>query len=162
MTIRRATTEDAKNIASVAITTWVDTYAPDGMNDVYSEYVLERFTPVNLSQLIREHYVLVAETDFGIVGYALVSKSPDNKSEIETVYILPKFQGVGVGRALMDAIVSSHNDGLWLKCADYNPKALSFYRNYGFNEIGETWFVLAGEKYRCLVLELSLNKAKQV
>ena len=159
MKIRRATTEDAKNIASVAITTWVDTYAPEGMNDIYSEYVLDRFTAENVSALINEHYVLVAETDFGIVGYALVSKSSEAKSEIETVYILPKFQGVGVGKALMDAIVASHNNPLWLKCADYNPKALSFYRNFGFIETGETWFLLAGERYRCLVFELSHNKA---
>lgn len=158
MKIRRATKEDSLNIASVAIATWVDTYGTDGMNGIYSGYILERFSPVNISKLISANFAIVAETDFGIVGYAIVSIPKDKKCEIETVYILPRFQGVGVGKALMDKIISSHKNKLWLKCADYNPQALSFYRKYGFTETGETWFELAGVKYRCLVFELSHNK----
>ena len=161
MNIRRATEEDATNIASVAITTWVNTYAPEGMNDVYSKYILKRFTPASIKKEIGRNFVLVAETAFGIVGYALVSNSEDRKHEIETIYMLPKFQGSGIGKALMDYIVSSYSEALWLKCADNNPQALSFYRSYGFTETGETWFELAGDKYRCLVFELSHNNHSQ-
>lgn len=158
MNIRRARPEDAANIAAVAIATWVDTYASDGMNDVYSGYILERFTPAHMASLIDSSYVLVAETDFGLVGYALVSGAGAGRWEIETVYILPKFQGTGIGKRLIDTIATSHRGLLWLKCADYNPRALSFYRGYGFAETGETWFELAGERYRCLVFELSTGK----
>jgi ribosomal protein S18 acetylase RimI-like enzyme len=159
MNIRRATAQDATNIAAIAIATWVDTYAPAGMNDVYSGYILGRFTATNIAELIERNYVVVAETDFGLVGYALVSASGAARWEIETVYILPRFQSFGIGKRLLDTIATSHHGRLWLKCADYNPKALSFYRSYGFDETGETWFELAGERYRCLVFELSTSDA---
>jgi diamine N-acetyltransferase len=158
MNIRRARAEDAVNIAAVAIATWVDTYASDGMNAIYSGYILKRFTSAHIARLIESSYVVVAETDFGLVGYALVSGPDAGRSEIETVYILPKFQGAGIGKRLIDAIVAAHGGRLWLKCADYNPRALAFYRRYGFDETGETWFELAGERYRCLVFELSTGK----
>lgn len=161
MKIRRANAADAMNIATTAITTWVDTYATEGMNDVFSGYILDRFTPWNITGLIANSCVLVAETDFGLVGFALVSESGAGRWEIETIYILPKFQSSGIGRQLMDAIVAAHDGLLWLKCADYNPKALSFYRRCGFLETGETWFELAGERYHCLVFELSAGVRHQ-
>jgi len=158
MDIRLATKSDSKKLATLAITTWIDTYADEGINDVFSEYALSRFTAENMEKLIENNHVIVAESNFGIIGYALVSQPEDGKSEIETVYILPRFQGKGVGQKLMDAIIVNNENDLWLKCADYNPQALKFYRNYGFVEKGETWFELAQKKYRCLIFELSYHQ----
>jgi len=157
MNIRGATKNDSKHLSVLAIATWVDTYADEGVNDVFAEYALCRFTPEKMNELIDNSYVVVAETDFGLVGYAVVSGSDDGKREIETIYILPKYQGKGIGQKLMDSIISKIEGDLWLKCADYNPRALNFYRRYGFIEKGETWFELAQKKYRCLIFELSHN-----
>jgi ribosomal protein S18 acetylase RimI-like enzyme len=161
MKIRKAIIEDSELIAAVAIATWVDTYAPDGLDNVFANYVLNRFAPQNIEKLIENNNVYVAETEFGICGYALVSLSDNEKHEIETMYILPKFQGKGIGRKLMNAIKTEYQSDLWLKCADYNPPALSFYRSLGFTETGETWFELAGVKYRCLIFESLHNQSLQ-
>lgn len=154
MNVRPATTQDAATISAIALATWVDTYAPNGMNPIYSEYILGRFTPAKVAELIERSDVIVAETDFGLAGYALISASGDNSWEIETLYVLPKLQHRGTGGLLLDALLAHHRGSIWLKCADDNLHALAFYRKQGFIETGETWFALAGAKYRCLRFEL--------
>lgn len=153
MRVRKATEKDSDHIAAIAITTWVDTYASEGMNTSYSRYIMDRFTSENIELLINQCDVLVAETEFGLCGYAVVSQSNSNKYEIETIYILPKFQNQGIGKMFIDTIKSEIKGRIWLKCADNNPQALAFYRNCGFIETGVTWFELDGEKYRCLLFE---------
>jgi len=155
MTVRKALPSDGHSISAVAITTWTDTYALEGVNDIYSKYVLNRFTPGNVVALISEHHVYVAESDFGVCGFAVVSEKSDRLFEIETIYILPKLQGRGIGRKFIEVIRADLNGPFWLKCADDNSQALSFYRSLGFEETGVTWFELEGEKYRCLVFELT-------
>jgi len=52
MNIRGATKDDSKHLAVLAIATWVDTYADEGLNDVFSEYALSRFTPEKMNELV--------------------------------------------------------------------------------------------------------------
>ena len=153
MKVRKATGKDSYHIATIAIATWVDTYALEGMSTSYSRYIMDRFTPENIALQIKQCTVLVAETEFGLCGYAVVSQSDQNKYEIETIYILPKFQNQGIGKMFVDAIKSKLSGLIWLKCADDNPQALAFYRSCGFIEHGVTWFELDGNKYRCLLFE---------
>ena len=152
MDIRKATGSDATKIAAVAIAVWIDTYADHGMDQVYSSYVLDRFTEPNVRDLIFSKSLYVAETDFGVCGFAVVGASIDSKFEIETMYVLSRFHGKGVGRGLLDAISKDIAGPLWLKCAEYNPKALSFYRRNGFTDAGLVNFVLDGKDYPCVVL----------
>ena len=152
MDIRKATESDALKIAAVAIAVWIDTYADHGMDHVYSSYVLDRFTESNVRDLICRKSLYVADTGFGICGFAVVVASADSKFEIETMYVLSRFHGKGVGRGLLDAISKDFAGQLWLKCAEYNPKALSFYRRNGFIDTGLVNFVLDGKDYPCVVL----------
>ena len=157
MIVRKATEKDSEHIATIAITTWVDTYALEGMNSSYSRYIMNRFTPENIALQIQQCTVLVAETEFGLCGYAVVSQSDSNKNELETIYILPKFQNQGIGKLFIEVIKSEINGVIWLKCADDNPQALAFYRSCGFIENGVTWFELDGQKYRCLLFEYATS-----
>ncbi len=155
MFIRNATKKDCEIIASIGITTWVDTYAPEGMNQIYADYALKRFTAKNIAKLIELNDVYVAETKFGLAGYSVVARSSVGKHEIETMYVLPKFRKKGIGRMMLDKITSNIGGEFWLKCADDNLDAIAFYLRLGFIETGVTWFELDDEKYRCLVFELS-------
>lgn len=157
MYIREATHNDCYHIASIAIATWVDTYAHMGMSSSYSKYIIERFTPEKITCLVENSLVLVAGTDFGLCGYAVVSETNSSSYEVETIYILPRFQSQGIGRRFIEEIVSRIKGNVWLKCADDNLKALDFYRRMEFVDTDVTWFELDGEKYRCLILERENN-----
>lgn len=63
MDVRKATEADAVKIAAVAIVVWIGTYADQGMDQVYSSYVLDRFSESNVRDLIgtKSLYVLVGK-----------------------------------------------------------------------------------------------------
>ena len=68
------------------------------------------------------------------------------------MYVLNRFHGKGIGRGLLKAISRDLAGPFWLKCAEYIPKALPFYRHNGFADAGVVNFVLDGKDYPCVVL----------
>lgn len=155
MNIRKATPEDALNIASIAFTVWIDTYATDGTRGDLSRYVFEHFTPEKFTDLIRQQPFLVAENKGHLLGYSKLA--PDKELwELETIYILPRFRSQGVGEKLIEASLSESQRGLWLACWEKNSKAIKFYEKLGFNETGENWFDLEGKMYRNVILSLKI------
>jgi GNAT superfamily N-acetyltransferase len=152
MEIRKAVESDAIKIAAVAIAVWIDTYAEKGMDDLYAAYVLGRFTELNVMDLIRSKTVYVAETEFGICGFSVVGSKSEARYEIETMYVLSMYQSKSVGARLLEVICRDILGPFWLKCAEYNPRALSFYRRNGFADAGMVNFVLDGKDYPCVLL----------
>ena len=79
---------------------------------------------------------LVAELDGLIVGFGCWSA----EGEISALYILKEFQGRGVGRQLMEALLTklaSHRQvHLWVLHG--NDKAIAFYQHMGFRLTGES------------------------
>jgi ribosomal protein S18 acetylase RimI-like enzyme len=81
--------------------------------------------------------------------------------EIERIYILKKFQGIGVGKTFMNfAIEQSKSLGftsLWLGVWEHNTKAISFYKSLGFITYGEHDFLLGSDLQRDILMRLELN-----
>lgn len=150
MKIRIATLSDTRQIAAIGHCVWVDTYATEGVRQSIAEYVLSTFTQENIGREIQSKQVSIFEIDGHIVGYAVLSTSEEN-AEIETLYILPRFQGQGLGQQFIQHAIQG-NPSLWLSCWDRNSAAIGFYRKLGFTETGETTFELDGEKHRNVLL----------
>ena len=81
--------------------------------------------------------------------------------EIERIYILNKFQGIGVGKTLMnfafDQSKSLGFNSLWLGVWEHNTKAISFYKSLGFSTYGEHDFLLGSDRQRDILMRLELN-----
>jgi ribosomal protein S18 acetylase RimI-like enzyme len=81
--------------------------------------------------------------------------------EIERIYILNKFQGIGVGKTFMKfAFAQAHSLGfnsLWLGVWEHNTKAISFYKSLGFIPYGEHDFLLGSDLQRDILMRLELN-----
>ncbi len=81
--------------------------------------------------------------------------------EIERIYILKKFQGIGVGKTLMkfafDQSKSLSFNSLWLGVWEHNTKAISFYKSLGFISYGEHDFLLGSDLQRDILMRLELN-----
>ncbi len=80
--------------------------------------------------------------------------------EVKRIYLLHRFQGTGVGRALMQWAVETARamDKTRLLLAVYagNAKAIAFYQRYGFNEVGTREFRVGNGTYHDLVLGLEI------
>ena len=108
--------------------------AQAGCHAVYSSEQLlawlKRPLPEKLLLLVNNGFVLVAEVQQAIVGYAAL----DPKSnEVEAVFVLPSFAGRGIGQALLNALesraLSLNIKNLHLSAS---LNAVSFYRAAGY------------------------------
>ncbi len=82
--------------------------------------------------------VLVAETNGRLAGFAQLAGSPP-VGELVDMWVDPDAMGLGVGRALFEAIVQRAMDlGFRSFTIDSDPGAERFYRHMGAVRIGET------------------------
>lgn len=111
-----------------------------------------------------ENRVYVAEVAPGnaAVGY-IVCTAPDfpietkpEDYELRRIYLLHRFQGCGIGRALMDqAIASARELGykrLLLGVYGANHGAIRFYEKAGFTQIGERFFTVGATTHHDAVM----------
>ncbi len=91
------------------------------------------------------HYVAARTTaDAGsgekLVGYAGIARLgllPPHDYEIHTIGVDPAFQGQGIGRRLLDALLDSADGGaVFLEVRTDNAPAIGLYRSAGFVEVG--------------------------
>jgi GNAT superfamily N-acetyltransferase len=104
--VRRATVDDAEAIERIRVETWRATYRgllPDGLIDQLQPNVERRRERLRSRSGSELNLVAVEGTD--VVGYAFAGpeRSHDREypGEVYAIYVLPKVQGRGHGRALI-------------------------------------------------------------
>lgn len=108
--------------------------------------------------------VTVAESAPGNapVGY-IVCCEPDlpveitgDDYELRRIYLLHRFQGLGIGRALMDAAIDYARElgrkRLVLGVYGKNHDAIRFYEKTGFTQIGERYFTVGATTHHDAVM----------
>ncbi len=111
--IRNAVVEDAGGIAEVRVVTWRKAYQGLLPDSVLSELTIEESTKSytdGIAGLTPERAVFVAEVEDPhkrVVGYAICGpvREPGSQStgEIYALYVLPDYQGQGIGRSMVQA-----------------------------------------------------------
>jgi ribosomal protein S18 acetylase RimI-like enzyme len=102
---------------------------------------------------------LLAQVQQQPVGYAKLrfnsklglepGKAPDNRLEVERLYVLQDWVGTGLGATLMRRILEEARIkgsrtvvlGVW----ERNQRAIEFYRRFGFKQIGSHEFKLGND-----------------
>lgn len=81
--------------------------------------------------------VWVAEADGRIAG--MIALSLEDGAEVEDFFVEPEFQGLGVGRALMDVLLAqARAAGAERLEVDADPNAEAIYARFGFATIGRS------------------------
>lgn len=90
------------------------------------------------------HCVFVAEKNGAIAGYAALSPWSDKlgystMAEV-SLYILPEFRGMGIGKRLIEILVAEAETGplhsLLARITEGNDTSLYLHRNMGFRTVG--------------------------
>lgn len=108
--IREATLFDAAGIAKVHVDSWRTTYKNILPDDYLEKLSYEQRTELWIRNISKEgNYVFVAEDDGGqIIGFTDGGKGEENNIEnsgdLTTIYILEEFQGMGIGKKLLQKI----------------------------------------------------------
>jgi len=76
--------------------------------------------------------------------------------ELRRIYLLHRFQGLGIGKALMDAAIEHARDlgrkRLVLGVYGKNHDAIRFYEKCGFTQIGERYFTVGATTHHDAVM----------
>jgi ribosomal protein S18 acetylase RimI-like enzyme len=141
--VREADFDDAAGIADVHVRTWRAAYRdllPAAYLDTMSDIRHAAMWADVLDQTDRIGVTLIAEAEkAGIVGFADCSRErgiqAGDRGEITALYVLPEWQGRGIGRALVRAAARALAAGGMTQLAIWvlqeNARARAFYAHIG-------------------------------
>lgn len=172
--IVQPTITDARGTIEVQYKAWLDTYPNDKLgitiDDIEYRYK-NAFTRENLrkrEKIItdpeRNEKFIIAKDGDRVVGmcYAVIE---ENKNQLQAIYILPEYQGKGVGTRLWNTILAffDKTKDIYVEVADYNQKAIGFYKKLGFVDTGrrfsdERFRMKSGALLPEMEMKLSANK----
>ncbi|MBN8786388.1 MAG: GNAT family N-acetyltransferase [Terrimonas sp.] len=143
--IRKATPEDYDIIVDLGRRTFVETYSEVTHNEALQAYMEKKFTLEVIEKEMNKpdacFYIGFIEN----IPAAFTKLRSDRKAkglehingiEIERIYVLKEYQGLKVGKLMMDRCIEIASgdkyDMIWLQVWQHNTKAIQFYQKAGF------------------------------
>ncbi|AXH10357.1 hypothetical protein CP960_11425 [Malaciobacter halophilus] len=152
MTITTAKLDDAKNIAKIITKTWETAFedivsSKDSKKD---ETFLTTIMKNNISKNLEKIFILKDKNR--VVGFISgVETKCLSTYEIKGLYILPKYQGLGYGKVLLDTIIEYAKQFSYKKIYLQTLKGAKnniFYERYGFKIEDEFMLKLGNNSYK--------------
>jgi ribosomal protein S18 acetylase RimI-like enzyme len=143
--IRQADPRDAAHIASVHSQSWHSAYAGLIPHKALGTMIARRGADWWGRVIGRSGAVLVAEVGGTIAGYVTYGRNRarqlSQQGEIYELYLLPEYQGIGLGTKLFDAArkaLRAHDlRGLVVWALEDNTLANQFYQGLGGRDVAE-------------------------
>lgn len=156
-TIRRAVPADAAPLADLAARTFRDTFEADNKPEDMTEHVAKSYSPAQqLAEITSPDVTTLLATSGGPVAFAQLrpGKAPTCVTSSQTVelwrfYVDKAWHGRGIAKQLMQAVLeeaaAAGATTLWLGVWERNPRAIAFYRKFGFEDVGAHEFHLGAD-----------------
>lgn len=146
-TYREWTMDDTAATQKVLLDTWVASYADFiPMKDI-QWYFNNYYSDINFARLYEDPNIwsYVADVKGHVVGYARGKMNREqNRFYLESLYVLPEFQGKGIGTELLKIIEQKakelHFNEVWLGVMVQNIPSLEWYKKLGFQFVEESPF----------------------
>lgn len=163
--IRKANRNDAKQLSQLAERTFRDTFgAINTAEDMDLHCQISYSEVIQAGEISNPNMItLLSENEEKLIGFAqlrwdgapncVVAESP---GEIQRLYIANDWHGKGIAQELMYACIEEMKDRgsdvVWLGVWERNPRAIAFYKKFGFVEVGEHVFPLGTDEQRDVVM----------
>lgn len=167
--IKRCDINDLEMLRDISITTFRDSFASENTEEDMNDYLQKSF---NLQQVEKEllhpHSVFyLAYCENQPAGYLKINFGPaqtdindDNSLELERIYLLDTFQGMGLGPQLMEKAIETARENklkyIWLGVWEKNARAIHVYRKRGFVKFKSHTFWLGQDKQTDELMKLEL------
>ncbi len=144
ISISQATINDLSVIQEIAYKTWPDTYGSI-LSKEQLDYMLDKMYAIATltDNLLYKghHFILVKENDICLGFTSFEHHYLDKKvTRLHKLYLLPETQGKGIGKLVLDSIVTfskeNESERISLNVNKFN-KAFSFYKKMGFEVVAE-------------------------
>jgi ribosomal protein S18 acetylase RimI-like enzyme len=169
-TIRRAALADAPALAELAARTFRDTFGAHNTPEDMALHLAASYGPALQAREIADpaRITLVADHAGALVAFAQLRRGPappcvtgPTPMEIQRFYLAADWHGRGLAHSLMEhAFEVARADGaatIWLGVWERNPRAIAFYRKFGYTDVGEQTFVLGTDRQTDRVLTRALS-----
>ena len=143
--IKKAKLSDIPDIIQVQKQTWLATYPNEDFgitkDDIFKrlgnpgdeilQKRIEKWQNIINGQ-DKQKIIFTANENNKIVGFAILTSQ--DKPTINALYILPSFQGQGVGKLLLEKSLDwlGIQPKIYTYVASYNQNAIDFYKKHGF------------------------------
>lgn len=147
ISIRKARIEDTEAIRDVQYRTWLETYPNETYGITRKDITDFFFEPPEIAAERRARrqqaintaprHSWVALDGEKVIGFCIIRKD-GQENLIQALYVLPSYQGKGVGKRLMQEVLDwfGPQKEVILHVASYNEKAIAFYHALGFVSCG--------------------------
>lgn len=146
---REWTLEDIPLIQNVLFKTWVATYSKFIPLQDIQWYFNNYYSELQFKQMAGDSntWNFVSEVGGQLAGYARARIHTDDKNfYLESLYVLPEFQGKGIGMELLRICESYATKRsftkIWLGVMEQNIQTLEWYKKIGFSFTKEAPFVM--------------------
>jgi ribosomal protein S18 acetylase RimI-like enzyme len=132
--VRRAWPGDADAVREVGLKTWPVAYKSLASPEFIVDGLAAWWSPEAVDRGIRQGITLIALDDEKVVGMVGLGQE-EGFWVMWKLYVLPQYQGKGVGKALLDGAIAALPAGteqLLLDVLITNEPAIGFYRKHGF------------------------------
>ncbi|GAA3544853.1 GNAT family N-acetyltransferase [Kribbella ginsengisoli] len=136
ISVRRAVVDDVAVVREIGLTTWPVAYAGLVSAEFISDGLAQWWSPAAVERGITQGITLVAVVDEHLVGMVGLGQEA-GFWVMWKLYVLPGYQRLGVGKALLDGAIEALPVGteqLLLDVLVGNEQAIRFYRKNGFGE----------------------------
>ncbi|WP_439468726.1 GNAT family N-acetyltransferase [Blastomonas fulva] len=168
--LRRATPQDGPKLALLGAATFLTAFAADHpgqalVDHCAHEHGVQRYA----DWLANPDYAFwMIETPLGApLGYAMlcppeIDITPDPGAlELKRIYTLPGWQGAGMGRRLIEAVIAEAKargaPSLYLCVYTVNLAAQRFYARFGFEKVGQQKFMTGDVPFTDWILRKPLG-----
>ncbi|WP_321515477.1 GNAT family N-acetyltransferase [Marinifilum fragile] len=168
--IREAKFEDASKITMLKLQVWLHTYATDGIEGEYADYLVAEITQKKTEFIIQnpDKKLFLMEKEGRIIGCyqldfdTLCPNTEINSPELSVLYLSQHFHGKGLGKFMLkhaeEEILKLGSDGIWLTAYYENKQAIAFYQHQNYMMKGKCYFEMGDSQYENWVFWKELKK----
>ncbi len=172
--IRYARPSDAKRLAALAEETFRDTFeSVNAVEDMNLHCRTSYGEDIQLAEISNAGMVtMVCEEGGNLTAFAQLrwSEAPScvsakSPGEIQRLYVAKSWHGKGVAHDLMATCIremeNRESDVVWLGVWERNPRAMAFYKKFGFGEVGDHIFPLGTDPQRDVIMTRPVSSRLQ-
>lgn len=160
----------------IALWQWVcqqtfrETFAGQNTQENMDRFLENEFSLEKLLKQVRnaESLIFLVKWKENVAGYlqlnignAQTEPMGKNSLEIQRIYVLKAFQGLGIGKFLLDTAYAQALEygkrKVWLGVWEHNTKAMAFYARQNFTKIGSHTFQLGDDNQTDFILSKTIE-----